>query len=179
MDFQTNDIAYAPTTGVRRLHVTPLVAATEESLEGYGTLVADPARSRSRSCAGRRRAGGPSIRIPAIRAASPRDIRVRWIGETLFARNHAVGDSYLFGWSNWPEERGPTGRRDARVGVHLARQLSSRRRAAHLSHDGESFVVPLALPGDDVTPEASPRFGATEHAGLYIHPNVWHGAFVP
>jgi len=27
-----------------------------------------------------------------------------WQGETLYARNNAVGDSYLFGWSNWPEE---------------------------------------------------------------------------
>ena len=27
-----------------------------------------------------------------------------WKGETLYARNNAVGDSYLFGWSTWPEE---------------------------------------------------------------------------
>jgi ureidoglycolate lyase len=37
------DIAYTPTTGVRRRHDTPLVAATAESLEGYGRLVDDPA----------------------------------------------------------------------------------------------------------------------------------------
>ena len=42
MDFQPDDIAYVPTTGVRRLHVTPLVEATQESLEGYGALVDDP-----------------------------------------------------------------------------------------------------------------------------------------
>jgi ureidoglycolate lyase len=37
-----------------------------------------------------------------------------WKGETLYARNNAVGDSYLFGWSNWPEEatrEGPGGAR--------------------------------------------------------------------
>jgi hypothetical protein len=27
-----------------------------------------------------------------------------WKGETLHARNNGVGDSYLFGWSNGPEE---------------------------------------------------------------------------
>jgi hypothetical protein len=62
------DIAYVPTTGVRRLHATPLVAATAESLEGYGRLVADPGAFRSRSCAGRRKAGARSTRIRATRA---------------------------------------------------------------------------------------------------------------
>src|SRR5580700_1176928 len=42
MDLSPHDIAYAPTTGVRRLHVTPLVEATEKSLAGYGALVTDP-----------------------------------------------------------------------------------------------------------------------------------------
>jgi hypothetical protein len=32
----------APTTGVRRIHETPLVEATESSLKGYGCLVYDP-----------------------------------------------------------------------------------------------------------------------------------------
>ena len=34
----------------------------------------------------------------------------RWKGDTLYARNNAVGDSYLFGWSNWPEEAATEGR---------------------------------------------------------------------
>ena len=45
--------------------------------------------------------------------------------------------------------------------------------------NGESFVVPLALPGDDVTPERFVTFWCSGARGLYIHPNVWHGAFVP
>ena len=44
---------------------------------------------------------------------------------------------------------------------------------------GESFVVPLALPGDDVTPEKFTTFWCDGSRGLYIHPNVWHGAIVP
>ena len=43
----------------------------------------------------------------------------------------------------------------------------------------QSFVVPLALPGDDVTPERFISFWCDGTRGLYIHPNVWHGAFVP
>jgi ureidoglycolate lyase len=45
--------------------------------------------------------------------------------------------------------------------------------------DGQSFVVPLALPGDDVTPERFVTFRCDGDHGLYIHPNVWHGAVVP
>jgi MFS family permease len=44
---------------------------------------------------------------------------------------------------------------------------------------GQSFVVPLALPGDDVTPESFITFWCDGSRGLYIHPNIWHGAIVP
>ena len=43
----------------------------------------------------------------------------------------------------------------------------------------ESFVVPLAMPGDDVTPDRFLTFWCDGSRGLYIHPNVWHGAIVP
>ena len=45
--------------------------------------------------------------------------------------------------------------------------------------NGESFVVPLALPGDDVTPDKFTSFWCNGKSGLYIHPNIWHGAIVP
>ncbi len=63
-----HDIAYVPTTGVRRVHEAPLVVATDASLDGYGASSTIRTNSRSRSCAGRRRAGGRSTPIPAIRA---------------------------------------------------------------------------------------------------------------
>ena len=43
MDFDLDDeIAYVPTIGVRRLHETRLVAASGETLKGYGCLVEAP-----------------------------------------------------------------------------------------------------------------------------------------
>ncbi len=39
--------------------------------------------------------------------------------------------------------------------------------------------MPLALPGDDVTPEKFTAFRVEGGKGLYIHPNIWHGAVVP
>jgi Domain of unknown function (DUF892) len=38
----------------------------------------------------------------------------------------------------------------------------------------EPFYVPLALPGDDVTPERFVCFRFDGRRGLYIHPNIWH-----
>ena len=42
--------------------------------------------------------------------------------------------------------------------------------------DAEPFYVPLALPGDDVTPERFVCFRFDGSQGLYIHPDIWHGA---
>ena len=36
------------------------------------------------------------------------------------------------------------------------------------------FYVPLALPGDDVTPQRFVCFRCDGRQGLYIHPNIWH-----
>jgi ureidoglycolate lyase len=181
MEINVSELAYEPTTGVRRVHETPLIAATEKTLEGYGVLVDDPR--------------GFPIEIVRWPAQGWRPIDENsgnqggvtegvfefcWKGEVLYARNNAVGDSYLFGWSNWPEEAAKDG-----AGTPRERALIWR---ANYHPDGgqmvypirgQSFVVPLALPGDDVSPDRFVTFWCDGKRGLYIHPNVWHGAFVP
>src|SRR5436190_3032119 len=42
MNFDPAEIAYVPTTGVRRIYETPLLAASDSDLEGYGCLVDAP-----------------------------------------------------------------------------------------------------------------------------------------
>jgi ureidoglycolate lyase len=180
MEFNPDDISYVPTTGVRRVHETPLIAASERSLEGYGALVDDP-----------RAFPIEIVRWPAqgwrpVDANSGDQGGVTegvfefwWKNETLFARNNAVGDSYLFAWSTWPEEAGraPSSGR-ARALIWRANYHPDGGQLIYPLH-GEPFVVPLALPGDDVTPERFTTFFCDGTRGLYIHPNVWHGAFVP
>jgi hypothetical protein len=46
MEFNTAEIAYTPTMGVRRLHETPLVAASEANLKGYVIAVGTPVTER-------------------------------------------------------------------------------------------------------------------------------------
>ena len=45
--------------------------------------------------------------------------------------------------------------------------------------NGEAFICPLALPGDDVKPEDFVAFYVDGGKGLYIHPNIWHEAVFP
>jgi len=181
MDIDAEQIAYTPSTGVRRVHETPLVAASAESLAGYGRLVDNPREFPIEIVP------WPAQGWRAIDANTGDQggvteglFEFRWKGETLYARNHAVGDSYLFGWSNWPEE------------AAAERPVRPRERAliwrANYHPDGgqlfyplkgQSFVVPLALPGDDVTPGKFVSFWCDGRSALYLHPNVWHGAIVP
>lgn len=177
---ELDEIAYVPTTGVRRVHETRLVVATDASLEGYGRLVDDP-KTFAVEIVRWPQQGWRSIDANSGDQGGITQgiFEFQWRGETLFARNNAVRDSYLFGWSTWPEEATREGR------SHRDRALIWRANyhpdGGQLIYpmNGESFVVPLALPGDDVTPDRFISFWCDGTKGLYIHPNVWHGAFVP
>ena len=173
-------IAYEPSTGARRIHDTPLVTATAASLAGYGCLVDDPRTFKIEIVPWPAQGWRPIDRNTGDQGGVTEGLfEFSWKGETLYARNNAVGDSYLFGWSNWPEQAaaGGTGKRERaliwRANYHPdGGQLFYPLR-------GQSFVVPLALPGDDVTPEKFVSFWCDGRCGLYLHPNLWHGALVP
>jgi ureidoglycolate lyase len=176
-----DQIAYAPTTGVRRAHQTPLVVATDASLRGYGCLVDDPASFPIEIVRWPAQGWRPVDENSGDQGGVTEGLfEFAWRGQTLFARNNAVGDSYLFGWSTWPEEA-------SNQGVPPARDRALIWRANYHPDGGQliwptagqSFVVPLALPGDDVTPADFTSFWCDGTRGLYIQPNVWHGAFVP
>ena len=181
MDFDPGEIAYPPTTGVRAVCETPLVRASDHALEGYGRMVDDP--------------DAFPIEIVRWPAAGWRPVddnsgdqggvtegrfEFWWRGDTLYARNEAVGDNYLFGWSRWPEEAASDGLARPRERALIWR-ANYHPDGGQLFYPlaGESFVIPLALPGDDVTPQSFTSFRCDGGRGLYIHPGVWHGAGVP
>ena len=181
MSISAPPLAYVPTTGVRRTVEVPVVAATRKSLEGYGRLVDDPSNCEIEI-----------VRWPA-RGWRPVDANsgdqggivhgrfdVAWKGQVLFASNHAVGSSYIFGWSTWPEAAG-VHRADAPRERALIWRANYHPDGGQLVFplNGESFAVPLALPGDDVRPEAFIAFRVQGGKGIYIHPDVWHGPFIP
>jgi len=180
MDIPLDRIAYPPSTGARRVHGTPLVVATPASLAGFGLLVDEPQSHPIEIVP------WPAQGWRAIDANTGNQGGVTeglfefcWRGATLLARNHAVGDSYLFGWSTWPEEAAHAS--PARRERALIWRANYHPDGGQLFYplNGQSFVVPLALPGDDVSPESFVTFWCDGRQGLYLHPNVWHGAVVP
>ena len=180
MDFDPGQIAYVPTTGVRRVHETPAVLASDETLAGYGCLVDAPETFPIEIVRWPAQGWRPVDANSGDQGGVTEGVfEFWWKGETLFARNNAVGDDYLLGWSTWPEEAradgAPSERRRA-----LIWRANYHPDGGQLFHptNGQSFVVPLALPGDDVTPDKFTAF-RSDGRGIYIHPGVWHGAFVP
>jgi ureidoglycolate lyase len=180
MDLALDRIAYIPSTGAQRVHDTPLVVATAASLTGFGLLVEDPKTHPIEIVQ------WPAQGWRAIDANTGNQGGVTeglfefcWQGETLYARNHAVGDSYLFGWSTWPEQAARSSDRPRERA--LIWRANYHPDGGQLFHplDGQSFVVPLALPGDDVRPESFVTFWCDGSRALYLHPGVWHGAVVP
>jgi ureidoglycolate lyase len=181
MKFDIEKLSYRPTTGVDRVHDLPLVVASDESLRGYGYLVETPDERPIEI-----------VRWPATgtRPIDPNTgdeggttegvFEFDWNGDVLFACNNAVNDQYLFGWSTYPE-KAQTGRASVPRERALIWRANYHPDGGQLFFptQGHSFVVPLALPGDDVTPEKFVAFWCDGKRGLYIHPNVWHGAVVP
>src|ERR1700747_3513722 len=98
MDIGAEQFAYVSSTGVRRIHDTPLVAATTGSLVGYGRLVDDPRNFPIQIVRWPAQGWRPIDENSGDQGGVTEGLfEFRWKGETLYARNHAVGDSYLFG----------------------------------------------------------------------------------
>ena len=176
MDIGQWKFAYAPTTGVRRMHETPLIAATEASLKGYGCLVDDPKTFPIEIARWPAQGWRPIDQNTGDQGGIAEGLfEFCWKGEALYARNNAVGDSYLFGWSTWPEEAATSTSARPRERALIWR--------ANYHPDGgqlffplekKPFLVPLALPRDDVLPADFVCFRFDGSRGLYIHPNIWH-----
>ena len=169
IEFEGHPINYIPTIGVRLVHETPLVAATAESLKDYGCLVeAEPQDFRIEIVRWPAQGWRPVDDNSGDQGGITEGLfEFWWKGETLYARNNAVGDSYLFAWSTWPEEArtdGPASPRE-RALVWRANYHPDGGQLFYPLRD-ESFVVPLALPGDDVTPEKFISFRCDGQTGL-------------
>lgn len=159
----------------------PLVVANEESVKGYGRLVDDPETCEIEI-----------VRWPAT-GWRPVDEGTgdeggwvegifygEWDGDILMGSNDAVGGHYVLGWSTDPQSA-------------LSNEASVPRDQVLLWHmnyhpdggqlfyplDQTPFVVPVALPGDDLTLEKIIAFWCDGTKGLYIHPSIWHEGIFP
>ncbi|HZQ00517.1 MAG TPA: ureidoglycolate lyase [Reyranella sp.] len=180
--FNPAELSYVPSTGVRHIHETPLIAATDHAVKGYGRIVrgdprAFPVEIVPWPALGRRPIDKNTGDQGGVTEGT---FTAWWSGDTLYARNEAVNDRYLFGWSGWPEQARADGPTAPRKHAYLWR--------ANYHPDGgqlffpakaQSFAVPLAMPGDDVKPEDFTTFVCDGTCGLYIRPGIWHGPIIP
>lgn len=162
------------------LFSVPLIEATDESVKGYGCLVDDsnfdieivtwPAQGWRPIDKNTGNEGG------AVEGV----FHGEWKGDVLMGKNDAVGGHYVLGWSTDPQNASATKTTVPRERVLLW----------HLNYhpDGgqlffpkqpKPFVVPVALPGDDLKPENVVAFWCDGSRGLYIHPGIWHEGIFP
>lgn len=165
----------------RELFEVPLVVATDESIKGYGCLVDDPSTF--------------DIEIVQWPASGWRPIdagtgdeggyvegtfRCDWKGDVLYGENEAVNGDYVLGWSADPQTASTKVQTEPRSKV-LLWHMNYHPDGGQLFFplDNKPFVVPVALPGDDLKPEKVVAFWADGSKGIYIHPGIWHEGIFP
>ncbi|MFV2032710.1 MAG: ureidoglycolate lyase [Gammaproteobacteria bacterium] len=162
-------------------HEVPVIRANSGNLHGFGCLVDD--------------AGNCDIEIVQWPAQGWRPIDAgtgdeggivegvfhsEWAGDVLKAHNDAVQGEYVLGWRCNPGD----------VDSGKEKDMTDRVLLWHMNYhpDGgqlffpeqkKPFVVPLALPGDDLSLEKIVAFWCDGSQGLYIHPGVWHDGVFP
>lgn len=103
-DFDPKEIAaqYTPTTGVHKLFELPLVQVTAVSIKGYGHIVESPEDFPIEIVRWPAQGWRPVDEGSGDQGGITEGLfEFWWKGDTLYARNNAVGDSYLFGWSQY------------------------------------------------------------------------------
>jgi hypothetical protein len=158
-----------------------IVEATPENLEGYGRIERDFASAKIEIVRWPAQGWRPVDPDTGDQGGTTEGIfAFEWKGEVLYGRNDAVGDSYLIGWSREPEFASESAAHPDRSRVLVWH--------ANYHPDGGQlffprakipFIVPLALPTDDIAPDKFVGFYCDGSFGLYFHPGVWHTPALP
>lgn len=153
----------------------PVRQATPESLAGYGRLIDDPAQCEIEIVRWPARGRRPIDVDTGDQGGTTEGVFVsEWRGDILYGRNDAVGGHYILAYAQ-PPERARTDHADPpRCMMLWHANYHPDGGQLFFPLDARPFYVPLALPGDDVTPERFVCFRCDGRRGLYIHPDIWH-----
>ncbi len=153
----------------------PVIDASAATLEGYGALVDDPQACTIEIVRWPASGTRPVDEDTGDQGGTTEGVFIaQWQGDVLFGRNEAVGGHYILAYACDPAVADRTHAHDpARILLwHANYHPDGGQLFFPLDH--APFMVPLALPGDDIRPERFVCFRFDGHQGLYIHPNVWH-----
>ena len=97
-----------------------------------------------------------------------------WRGDVLYGTNEAVGGHYLLAYAETPEHARTDHAQAPRRMLLWHANYHPDGGQLFFPLEGETYYVPLALPGDDVQPSHFVCFAIPARKGLYVHPDVWH-----
>jgi len=162
------------TAGLARVRM-PVIDATDTALDGYGRLVDDPKTCTIEIVRWRARGWRPVDDDSGDEGGTTEGVFVsEWRGDILYGRNEAVDGHYILAYATEPTWADDTHQRDADLMLQWHANYHPDGGQLFFPLEAKPFLVPLALPGDDVHPEHFVCFRFNGTRGLYIHPDVWH-----
>ncbi len=162
-------------------HEVPVIRASADTLRGYGCLVDDAEKHEIEIVQWPAQGWRPVDTDTGNEGGVVGGVfHTEWVGDVLKAHNDAVQGEYVLGWRCNPGD----------VNTGKKQDVADRVLLWHLNYhpDGgqlffpqqkQPFVVPLALPGDDLTLERIVAFWCDGSQGLYINPGIWHDGVFP
>ena len=160
--------------GLRRV-IMPVIDATPAELEGYGRLVDHPANCEIEIVRWPAQGRRPVDADTGDEAGTTEGTFVsEWKGDVLYGRNDAVRGHYILAYGDDPATADPTHARDPRRILLWHANYHPDGGQLFFPLEPKPFMVPLALPGDDVEPADFVCFRFDGRRGLYLHPDIWH-----
>ena len=160
--------------GLRRVAM-PVVDATDAALDGYGRLVDDPQACAIEIVRWPAQGSRPVDEDSGDQGGTTEGVFVsEWRGDVLYGRNEAVGGHYVLAYAEAPEHARTDHARAPRRMMLWHANYHPDGGQLFFPLERRPYLVPLALPGDEVAPEHFVCFRVDGRQGLYIHPNVWH-----
>jgi hypothetical protein len=153
----------------------PVVDADADTLAGYGMLVEDPENHPIEIVRWPAQGWRPVDDGTGDEGGTTEGVFTsEWRGDVLYGSNAAVGGHYVLAYGVAPEEADDTHTRAPEQMLLWHANYHPDGGQLFYPLDTRPFYVPLALPGDDVTPANFVCFRFDGTRGLYIHPNIWH-----
>ncbi|QDV27806.1 ureidoglycolate lyase [Aureliella helgolandensis] len=155
--------------------VIPVVDATAESLAGYGVLVDDPNQAEVEIVRWPAQGWRPVDLDSGDEAGTTEGTFLSsWKGDILYGSNAAVGGEYVLGYSIEPGRAQTDHSRIPERVLMWHANYHPDGGQLFFPLDNQTYYLPLALPGDDISPSDFTCFRLRGDQGCCIHPNVWH-----
>jgi Ureidoglycolate lyase len=160
--------------GLRRVRM-PVVEATAASLSGYGLLVDDPQTVEIEIVRWPAQGWRPVDPDSGDEGGTTEGVFLsQWKGDILYGRNEAVDGHYILAYASEPAEADEDHDRPPERMLLWHANYHPDGGQMFFPLERRPFFVPLALPGDNVTPQKFVCFRFDGSRGLSIHPNIWH-----